>query len=59
MFSSIDLYLNNKLMTSNTDTYPYRAYIENLFSYGEDIKRNQLKARELCDDDEVFKFEDF
>ena len=59
MFSSIDLYLNNKLVTSNTDTYPYRAYIENLFSYGEDIKLNQLKAGELWDEDEAFKFENF
>ena len=59
MFSSIDLYLNYKLVTSNTDTYPYRAYIENLFSYGEDIKLNQLKAGELWDEDEIFKFENF
>ena len=34
MFSSIDLYVNNKLVTSNMDTYPYGAYMENLFSYG-------------------------
>ena len=43
-------------MTSNTDTYPYRAYIENLFSYGEDIKDDQLKAGELWDEDEAGKF---
>ena len=59
MFSNIDLYLNNKLVTSNTDTYPYRAHIENLFSYGEDIKPNQLKAGEFWDEDEAFKFENF
>ncbi|XP_053388932.1 uncharacterized protein F54H12.2-like [Mercenaria mercenaria] len=33
MFSSIDLYLNNKLISSNTHTYPYIAYIENILSY--------------------------
>ena len=26
------------------DTYPYGAYIENLFSYGSDVKSNQVKA---------------
>ena len=36
MFSSVDLYLNNKLISSNSDTYPYRAYIENLLSYNAD-----------------------
>ena len=59
MFSSIDFYLKNKLVTSNTDTYPYRAYIENLFSYGEDIKLNQLKAGERWDEDEALKFGNF
>ena len=28
MFSGIDLYINNKLITNNSDTYPYRAYLE-------------------------------
>ena len=51
MFSGIDLYLNNKLVTKNSDTYPFRAYIENLFSYGYDVKENQLKAAE-------FRYED-
>lgn len=47
MFSSIDMYLNNKLVTSNLDTYPYRAYIENLLSYSKDSKKTHLKAGEL------------
>ena len=38
MFSGIDLYINNKLITNNSDAYPYRAYLENLFSYGSDVK---------------------
>lgn len=59
MFSSIDLYLNNKLVTSNMDTYPYRAYIENLFSFGADVKDNQLKAAEHWYEDEPGRFEDF
>ena len=58
MFSGIDLYLNNKLVNKKSDTYPYRAYIENLFSYGSDLKENQLKAAEFWYEDEPKKFED-
>ena len=57
MFSSIDLYVNNKLVTSNMDTYPSRAYLENLFSYRSDVKENQLKAGEFWYEDEPDKFD--
>ena len=40
------------------DTYPYRAYIENLFSYGSDVKSNQMKAGEFWYPDAAGKFED-
>ena len=53
MFSSIDLYLNNKLVSSNMDTYPYRAYIENLLSYNTDSKVTYLKASDLWVNDTV------
>ena len=58
MFNSIDLYVNNKLVTSNMDTYPYRAYLENLFSNGSDVKDNQLKAGEFWYEDEPDNFDD-
>ena len=38
------------------DTYPYRAYLENLFSFGSDVKQNQLKAGEFWYQDETGKF---
>ena len=57
MFSGIDLYLNNNLVTKNSDSSPYRAYIENLFSYGSDVKENQLNAAEFWYEDEPTKFE--
>jgi hypothetical protein len=47
LFSSIDLYLNNKLVTNSSDTYPYRAYIENLLSYSTDSKSTHLRALEM------------
>ena len=58
MFSGIDLYINNKLITYNSDTYPYRAYLKKLFSYGSDVKDNQLKAAEFWSEDEHGAFED-
>ena len=59
MFSCTDLYLNNKLVTSKMDTYPYRAYLENLFSFGYDVKQNQLKAGEFWYQDATGKFVDW
>lgn len=38
LFTSIDLYLNKKLFTSNIDTYPYGAYIENLLPFSHERK---------------------
>ena len=60
MFSCIDLFLNNnRLVTSNMDTYPYRACLENLFSFGSDVKQNQLKAGEFWYQDATGKFVDW
>ena len=47
LFSSVDLYLNNKLVSNTSDTYPYKAYVENLLSYAGDVKSTSLKAMEL------------
>jgi hypothetical protein len=58
MFSSKDLYLNNKLVSSDSDLYPYRAYIENLLSYSKDCQDTQLKAFELWDKDTATHMQD-
>ena len=57
MFNSVDLYLNNKLISSNSDTYPYRAYIENLLSYNADSKSTFLNASVLWVDDTAAQFD--
>ena len=36
--------LNGTLITSSNNTYPYRAYIETLLSYGRDAKHSQLTS---------------
>ena len=59
MFNSVDLYINNKLISSNSDNYPYRAYIENLPSYNADSKSTFLKASVLWVEDTAAHFNSF
>ena len=44
LFSQIDVSLNERLISPSTPTYPYRAMIETLLSYGNDAKTTQLTA---------------
>jgi len=44
LFSQVDVSLNGTLITASTNTYPYRAMMETLLSYGEDVKRTQLTS---------------
>jgi len=40
----MDVSLNGNLITASTNTYPYRAMMETILSYGEDAKRTQLTS---------------
>ena len=40
----MDVYLNSSLVTHSNNNYPYRAYIENLLSFGQEAKNSQLSA---------------
>ena len=44
MFSQLDVSLNEKLISPSTNTYSYRAYLENLLSYGGEAKKGHLTA---------------
>ena len=44
LFSQVDVSLNGTLITSSTNTYAYRAYLETLLSYGSDTKTSQLTS---------------
>ena len=44
LFSQVDVSLNGTLITNSTNTYPYRAYIETLLSYGPPAKKSHLTA---------------
>ena len=41
LFSQVDISLNGALITSSTNTYPYRAMLKTLLSYGQDAKASQ------------------
>lgn len=44
LFSQVDVSLNGTQITSSMNTYPYRAMIESLLSYGGDAKESQLTS---------------
>ena len=44
LFSQVDISLNGTQITSSTSTYPYRAIIETLLSYGQESKLTQMRA---------------
>lgn len=44
LFSQVDVYLNQKLVSPSSNAYPYRAYIENLLTYGPEAKDSHLTS---------------
>ena len=57
MFSQVDITLNGTLISSSTNTYPYRSILETLLSYGEDAKKSQLTS-ELFYKDEAGRMDE-
>jgi len=51
IFSQVDVSLNNVLVSSSTNTYAYRSYIETLMSYGTDAKKSQFTSELYYRDD--------
>jgi len=44
LFSQVDVSLNGTLISNSTNTYPYRAMLETLLSYGSNAKTSQLTS---------------
>lgn len=44
MFSQVDVFLNQKCITPPSHCYNFRAYLENLLSYGTDAKASHLST---------------
>jgi hypothetical protein len=43
MFSQVDVYLNEKLISPPNNTHGYKSYIETMLNYGHDPKSSHLK----------------
>ena len=50
LFSQVDVYLNDTLVTPSSNTYPFRAYVDTVLSYGTEAKNTQL-TRQLWSND--------
>jgi len=51
VFTQVDVSLNGTLISSSTNTYPYRSMLETLLCYGKDAKKSQLTLELFYKDD--------
>ena len=56
MFTQIDMYISDRLISGGSNTYPYRAYLETILNQGEDSKNSWLAA-ELWHKDQAGRFD--
>ena len=45
LFSQVDVHLNDTLVTPSSNTYPFRAYVDTVLSYGDEAKNTQLTSQ--------------
>ena len=45
LFSQVDVYINDTLVTPSSNTNPFRAYVETLLSYDAEAKKTQLTSQ--------------
>ena len=45
LFSQVDVYLNDTPVTPSSNTYPFRAYVDSVLSYGDEAKNTQLTSQ--------------
>jgi len=57
LFSQVDVSLNERNISSASNTYPYRAYIETLLNYGEDAKKSLLTCEGFFKDTDPGKID--
>lgn len=51
MFSHIEVYMNNKLISENSNNYPWKAYLKVILSSGSDEQNSQLQSQLFMKDD--------
>lgn len=52
MFSHIDIYMNNKLVSVNSNNYPWKSYLKVILSSGRDEQQSQLQSQLFMKDDD-------
>ncbi|XP_071138564.1 uncharacterized protein F54H12.2-like [Mytilus edulis] len=52
MFSHIDVYMNNKLVSANSNNYPWKSYFKVILSSGSDEQNSQLQSQLFMKDDD-------
>ena len=52
MWSQVDVYMNNKLVSLNSSHYPWKAYIKTILSSGSDEQNSQLQSQLFFKDDD-------
>ena len=45
LFSQVDVYLNDTLVTPSSNNYPFRTYVDTVLSYGNETKNTQLTSQ--------------
>ncbi|GBL98956.1 hypothetical protein AVEN_15812-1, partial [Araneus ventricosus] len=55
LFSQVDVSLNDRIISSASNTYPYQAYLETLLNYGEDSKKSLLSCEAFFKDDKPYQ----
>ena len=51
LFAQVDVKLNGTIITPSSNTYPYRAYLEKLLTYGSNAKDTQMSMEGWFKDD--------
>ena len=59
MWSQVDLFLNETMITSPTNNYPYRVYLKTLLSYNKEAEVNMLRLCNLWWADSNTQVNDF
>ena len=44
LFNQVDVFFNHKQVSQPNNSYPYRAYLEDLFNFGRNAKESHLRA---------------
>ena len=52
LFSHIDIYMNNKLVSVNSNNYPWKAYMKVVLSLGKEEQESQLQSQLFMKDDD-------